>query len=283
MRSRGRVLSKLHNHDRPVAHHLGVRSWDTDDSYLRNHLLPKFGHLHLDQISTEGIIEMHHGMKAKGYAAASANRAIVLLRYADNLGKKWRVPGCETNPTHGIDLFEVVNAKERYLSRAEAQKLIQTVQASENAQLRYIVPLLLLLGCRKRELLDAQRQDFDIERRSWRIPMTKNGRPRHVPLSEKVLEILSQLPRWAAGHRLSGVSCRQFCCAVLGLRSWGKTGENAIFGKCTKRLLCSGITLTLYSSSGIMQTWHGMLNTQMSLVFGGMHCPRKSRNRFVQA
>lgn len=51
-------------------------------------------------------------------------------------------------------------------------------------------------NARKRELLDARWQDFDVERKSWRIPMTKSGKPRHVPLSSSVLSILAQLPRW---------------------------------------------------------------------------------------
>jgi len=59
-----------------------------------------------------------------------------------------------------------------------------------------IVSLLLLLGCRKRELLDSRWSDFDLERRNWRIPMSKSGKSRHVPLSMAAIEILSQLPRW---------------------------------------------------------------------------------------
>jgi integrase len=47
----------------------------------------------------------------------------------------------------------------------------------------FIVPLLLLTGCRKRELLDAKWSDLDLPRRTWRIPTTKTGKARHVPLS----------------------------------------------------------------------------------------------------
>jgi integrase len=159
-------------------------------------LLPKFSSCHLDDIKQQAVIELHHGMRASGYAPATANRIIILMRYMYNLGKKWSIPGAETNPTSGIDLFEANNARERFLTAEEAQRLVLTVQNSENTQLQYIVPLLLLLGCRKRELLDSQWQDFDRERRSWRIPMTKSGKPRHVPLSGKVLEILASMPRW---------------------------------------------------------------------------------------
>ena len=70
------------------------------------------------------------------------------------------------------------------------------VEASENPQLKHIVALSILSGCRKRELLDARWEDFDLERRNWRIPMTKIGKPRHVPLSSSALAVLAQIPRW---------------------------------------------------------------------------------------
>ena len=59
--------------------------------------------------------------------------------------------------------------------------------------------MLILTGARKREVLDARWEDFDLERRQWRIPTTKSGRPRHVPLSDGVLQLLTSLP-----HREKG-------------------------------------------------------------------------------
>ncbi len=53
-----------------------------------------------------------------------------------------------------------------------------------------------MFGCRKRELLDAEWSHFDLERRNWRIPMSKNGKARNIPISAKALEILNSLPRW---------------------------------------------------------------------------------------
>lgn len=47
-------------------------------------------------------------------------------------------------------------AKERYLSSAETQRLHEALSRSDNTQLKSIVTLLLLFGCRKRELLDAE-------------------------------------------------------------------------------------------------------------------------------
>ena len=61
--------------------------------------------------------------------------------------------------------------------------------------LKFIVPMLILTGARKREVLDAQWADFDLDRRIWRIPTTKAGKARHVPLSDGVLHLLSTVPR----------------------------------------------------------------------------------------
>jgi integrase len=61
--------------------------------------------------------------------------------------------------------------------------------------LKHIVPMLILTGARKREVLDAQWQDFDLERRQWKIPMSKSGSARHVPLSDGALAVLREVPQ----------------------------------------------------------------------------------------
>ncbi len=71
----------------------------------------------------------------------------------------------------------------------------EQLKQSENSMLRYIIPMLILTGARKREVLDAKWSDFDYERRQWRIPVTKLGRPRHVPLSDGVITLLNSVPR----------------------------------------------------------------------------------------
>ncbi len=61
--------------------------------------------------------------------------------------------------------------------------------------LKFIVQMLILTGARKRELLDAQWQDFDINRCTWRIPISKSGKARFVPLSDGVLAVLAKTPQ----------------------------------------------------------------------------------------
>jgi integrase len=152
--------------------------------------------LHLDEIKQQSIIAFHHGMRAKGYAPATANRIVIMLRYMFNLAKKWGIEGAEKNPAVGVKLLEENNKRERYLNAEEVQRLNDAIQKSENSQLKYIIALLLLTGCRKRELLDAQWEHFDLDRCTWRIPISKSGKARHVPLSNDVLLLLGKLPRF---------------------------------------------------------------------------------------
>jgi len=194
------------------------RSWDTDVSLLKNHLLPRFGKRYMDEITRQDIVKMHADRKASGAAPGSANRLLIMMRYIFNLALKWEVPGIKVNPCKGIPLMEENNKMERYLSVEEAERLYGAVCKSENAMLKYIVPMLILTGARKREVLDARWEDFDLGRRAWRIPISKSGKARHVPLSDGALALLATMPRtmdckWAFANPETGKPYVSIFCA----------------------------------------------------------------------
>ncbi len=172
------------------------RSWQSDVTLLDNHVLPRFGALYLDKITEQSINEFKHSMLSKDYKMGYVNRSLVLIKYLFNLALKWNIPGCTVNPAKDVKLFQANNERTRFLTESETQKLLAELDNSRNKQLKFIVPLLILIGCRKRELLDSRLKEFDLERRSWRVPMSKSGKARHVPLSLAAIEILNQLPRW---------------------------------------------------------------------------------------
>ena len=59
--------------------------------------------------------------------------------------------------------------------------------------LQHIISMLILTGARKQEVLDAKWEDFDMERNIWRIPTTKAGKARIVPLSDTASVLLIKL------------------------------------------------------------------------------------------
>jgi integrase len=101
-----------------------------------------------------------------------------------------------TNPTKHLPLLDDPTGKrDRYLSKTEAHRLLDAVTQSDNPMLKHVIHMLLMTGARKREVLDAKWKDFDLEKRQWCIPINKLGRPRYVPISDGVLELLKNLPR----------------------------------------------------------------------------------------
>ena len=172
------------------------RAPEITERYLRLHILPRFGKLHLDQLDQSEIVDWLSGKVKTGYAQATVNRWQVILSHMLRLAGEWGVAGAERNPMKGAKLKEPNNKKERFLSAEEIGRLRAAVEESPNPMLAPIVTLLLLTGCRKRELLDAKWDEFDLERKSWRIPMSKSGKARHVPLSDEALKVLEALPRF---------------------------------------------------------------------------------------
>lgn len=172
------------------------RSWSTDESVFRNHVLPMIGSVYIDAVTSEHITEIVQRANTK-LSHASTNRLVVLVRYMFNLAIRWRTAGVVSNPTAAQQLKKLANHRERFLSAAETQALLAAVNLSLNRMLKYIIPFLLLTGARKREVLDARWCDIDFARSFWRIPFTKSGRERHVPLSAAALELLGSIRKRA--------------------------------------------------------------------------------------
>lgn len=168
------------------------KSWEMDISRIRNHLLPYFGIMRMKDIEKRDVVQLIND-QLPDYKPGSINRVIILLRYMFNLAIKWEIEGVFRNPTAGIPLLKENNQVERFLSAEEAKALLIAIKASKNPMLQHIVSMLILTGARKREVLDAKWEDFDMERNSWRIPNTKAGKARIVPLSDTATALLTKL------------------------------------------------------------------------------------------
>jgi integrase len=179
--------------DRYLPHVKGYkRSWRTDETVLRIHILPAFGASFVDQIRSEPIAAVVQKMRDRGYATGTTNRVVIVLRHIFNLARKWRVPGVAENPTAGITLAPDVN-RERFLSQDEARRLIAAIEQDENEVARKAIMLLLLTGARRNEITHAKWEQLDWERRTLLVPLSKSGKPRAVALNAAALALLRSI------------------------------------------------------------------------------------------
>lgn len=172
------------------------RSYDTTAMYVNRHITPKWGKHRLTDITQQGVAQWLAEKAGEGLAPATVEKMRVILGRSFELAKQWGMAGSDKNPTRGIPRKPINNARDRYLNAAEAKRLMTAVEASRNPQLKFIVGLLLLTGARVSELLNAEWKHINLDRRVWLIPTSKNGKPRHVPLSKSAIDILNAVPKF---------------------------------------------------------------------------------------
>ena len=173
------------------------RSWETDETMLRNHLLPVFADFRMNRITRSDVVAFHHAVFEKGYAAGTCNRMIVLMKFIYNCAIRWDILPPKSNPCDGVEPFEDHGARERYLTTEEVQRLFDELDTNRNVQVGQVIRLLLYTGARKREILDARWDEIDFNRRMLTVPAarSKSKKPRHIPLSDAAMELLQALPR----------------------------------------------------------------------------------------
>jgi integrase len=170
------------------------RSWRTDETVLRIHILPKLGNLAMDEVSDEDVADLQRRLRDAGYASGTTNRVLVIIRFIFNLGRKWGVPGCGKNPTTGLKTVPDV-CRERFLTNHEAQQLLSALDVDENRVAANSIKLLLLTGARRNEITHAKWEYVSWEQRTLLVPIAKSGKARLVRLNSAALELLRSLPR----------------------------------------------------------------------------------------
>lgn len=111
-----------------------------------------------------------------------------------------------SNPFAAFDASDAggkEKSRDRYLSRAELVLLFQAMRDAEKfTRTHYLATkLLLLLGCRKGELLSSKRSDFDTNKAVWHMsPDNKTESPIDIPLSTTALKIINELMETSIDH-----------------------------------------------------------------------------------
>jgi hypothetical protein len=131
------------------------RSWSTDESVIRNHVVPYFGALAMGGLKPPDLACFVQYLQDKHYAPGTVNRLLVLLRYGFSLALRWRVAGVDSNPVKEVKNLRDDNKIERFLTNEQMVSLMAAVRGSESEMLQHIVLFLLYTGGRKREVLDA--------------------------------------------------------------------------------------------------------------------------------
>lgn len=167
------------------------RSASDDEAKLRTWILPKMGKKRLCDI-TRHDIDMHRTEIRKSHSASTANRHHALLARMLSLAVEWEI--LKVNPAVGLKKFAEVTDAGRFLTPDEIGRLLAALDQDENVVGAAALKLLLLTGCRREEIAQARWEDLDVERGLLKLPKTKAGKVRWVPLSPQAQDVLLGLP-----------------------------------------------------------------------------------------
>jgi integrase len=170
------------------------RSWRTDETLLRLHILKRLGRLSLDEITTQQIADLLKRLQDAGYSSGTTNRVLILLRYIFNLAQRWRAPGVNENPTKGLKTAADV-CRERFLTFEEAQRLLTALDGDENQVAARAIKLLLFSGARRNEITHAKWEFINWDQATLLVPLAKSGKSRLVRLNSSALEVLRSMPK----------------------------------------------------------------------------------------
>lgn len=177
-------------------------------------IVPHLGAIKASSLTRREVQAMHTKVGAtRGKYAA--NRAVAVLKAAYSWGSKQEHVPTGFNPASGVDRYEE-QARERFLTPAEMQRLgeamieAETVGFPVNAgdakhspkgqrvafhpHVTAAIRLLMLTGCRLREILRLRWSEVDFERGVLRLPDSKTGR-KVVFLPQAAIDILNAMTR----------------------------------------------------------------------------------------
>lgn len=172
------------------------KSWRHDVSAFKNHISKHFGHMLLSQVVPSDVQKFVNAQITAEYSPGSINARLVILGKIFDYADKLKIQGSPKRASLEITLLPYHNRKERFLKVEETERFFAALKTSSNPILPQIVAFLLLTGARVGEALSAEWQDFNLERKLWRVPMTKSGMARTIVLSDKAMDILYDVMEW---------------------------------------------------------------------------------------
>ena len=112
--------------------------------------------------------------------------------------------GITSSPCDGRRPSRIIGPKEARTRVLDDDEVRALWAASGEYPFGSIVRMLLLTGQRKSEVSEARWSEFDLDRKLWAIPVARmKGKATHVvPLTDDVVSLLQDLPRFARGDHL---------------------------------------------------------------------------------
>lgn len=150
--------------------------------------------------------------RAREVSGASVSREMSLLSHAlDVARREWG--WLTADPMKEVKRPAGAPARDRLISDKEIETITLALGYQEGSPIAYTsqrvaVAFLFAIetAMRSSEILGLTSRTVDLDKRVARLPLTKNGSARNVPLSPRAIELLAMLPKVEEGAPLFGLN-----------------------------------------------------------------------------
>lgn len=172
-----------------------------DKSRYENHLKERFDDKRLDEIVPFDLERMKSEMAKAGTSPKTISHCLGLLRAMYNRASDWNLYD-GPNPVKKIKMPVIQNARDRFLSIEEAEKLLKELKRNHQIKKEYkelkdpklhdITLISLHSGARASEIFNLKWQDIDFQNGLMTLRDTKNTETRYAPMTKVVKEMLKR-------------------------------------------------------------------------------------------
>nr|WP_275888422.1 site-specific integrase [Desulfobulbus alkaliphilus] len=133
-------------------------------------------------------------MKKDGYAPATIRHQTILLSRLYTLADRWGLYGGQ-NPCKRAKRVQVNNQVTERLDEEQLARLMDVLESWPCRASACLVKFLLFTGIRKGEEFKLIWKDIDMQQKLMKLRDPKGGRDVSLPLSDKALAVLKEVPR----------------------------------------------------------------------------------------
>ncbi|MDL2306598.1 site-specific integrase [Desulfovibrio sp. OttesenSCG-928-C06] len=163
---------------------------DEEKNRYRRYIEKRLAHRRMDVITTLDLEDLKAGMLTKGLSPASARLVLGDIRRVYRKMALWGLYDGPI-PTSGITLPKADNARTRFLTYKEADKLLAAIRTRSKTW-HDIAFLSLHTGMRKSEVLTLRGEHLDFGAKSILVKDSKSG-SRVVPMTDDVIALLKTI------------------------------------------------------------------------------------------
>ncbi len=202
------------------------RSIAEDRRIIDTKIVPNLGTRKLRSLTRRDVVELQTSL---GASRVQTNRALALLSRICSLAERWELRPQGSNPCRGVPRARE-GRRRRLLSADELARLGKALASKQKTfpEAVRLFRLLILTGCRLREIMTADWSDVDLAARVLHLRDSKTG-ARDVALNAPALAVLAAVPKtWRGGALIRGGRKGRAATALFNpYKAWERVCEAA--------------------------------------------------------